>query len=145
MYYPDYLIHYNKNHSPKNGQFTSGDGDGDGISNDHAHRSEKKKIKGSREEKLQKPINKGTYAMSTKTWKNNAGINLRYVSPNSLKAGYWIDADTGKRASFGNQWRRVPDEFRVKEWGKSMFSLGVASLVAGTIRAGASYIDDLMK
>ena len=35
----DYLIHYNKNHSSKNGQFTSGDGDGDGIANDHAHRS----------------------------------------------------------------------------------------------------------
>lgn len=39
MYYPDYLIHYNKNHSKANGQFVSGDGDGDGISNDHAHRS----------------------------------------------------------------------------------------------------------
>ena len=45
MYYPDYLVHYNKNHSPKNGQFTSGDGDGDGISNDHAHRSKKKASK----------------------------------------------------------------------------------------------------
>lgn len=33
-----YLIHYNKNHSPKNGQFISGDGDGDGVVNDHAHR-----------------------------------------------------------------------------------------------------------
>lgn len=40
--YPNYLIHYNKNHSSKNGQFVSGDGDGDGIVNDHAHRSEKK-------------------------------------------------------------------------------------------------------
>ena len=29
------LYHFNKNHSPKNGQFTSGDGDGDGISDDH--------------------------------------------------------------------------------------------------------------
>lgn len=34
-----YLIHFNRNHSPKNGQFTSGDGDGDGINNDHAHMS----------------------------------------------------------------------------------------------------------
>ena len=33
----DYLIHYNKNHSPKNGQFISGDGDGDGVANDNAH------------------------------------------------------------------------------------------------------------
>lgn len=32
-----YLIHYNKNHSKANGQFTSGDGDGDGIANDHAN------------------------------------------------------------------------------------------------------------
>lgn len=26
-----YLIHYNKNHNPKNGQFAPGDGNGDGI------------------------------------------------------------------------------------------------------------------
>lgn len=29
-----YLIHFNRNHSPKNGRFISGDGDGDGIFND---------------------------------------------------------------------------------------------------------------
>ena len=28
--YPTYLVHFNKNHDPKNGQFTFGDGDGDG-------------------------------------------------------------------------------------------------------------------
>ena len=37
MEYPSYLVHFNKNHSPKNGQFTFGDGDGDGTRNDHAH------------------------------------------------------------------------------------------------------------
>lgn len=37
MYHTTYLIHYNKNHSKANGQFTSGDGDGDGIVNDHAN------------------------------------------------------------------------------------------------------------
>lgn len=35
--YPTYLIHFNQNHSSKNGQFTSGDGDGDGVRNDHAN------------------------------------------------------------------------------------------------------------
>lgn len=30
-----YLMHFNRNHSSKNGQFTSGDGDGDGILNDN--------------------------------------------------------------------------------------------------------------
>lgn len=39
MEYPTYLIHFNRNHSSKNGQFTSGDGDGDGTRNDHAHRT----------------------------------------------------------------------------------------------------------
>lgn len=39
--YPDYLVHYNKNHSKSNGQFTSGDGDGDGIVNDHANQYKK--------------------------------------------------------------------------------------------------------
>ena len=33
-----YLIHFNKNHDPKNGRFTFGDGDSDGIIDDHAHR-----------------------------------------------------------------------------------------------------------
>lgn len=38
MSYPTYLVHFNKNHNPKNGQFTFGDGDGDGKGNDHGRR-----------------------------------------------------------------------------------------------------------
>lgn len=34
----EYLIHFNKNHSHKNGQFIPGDGDGDGQINDRANR-----------------------------------------------------------------------------------------------------------
>lgn len=30
-----YLMHFNRNHSSKNGQFISGDGDGDGVLNDN--------------------------------------------------------------------------------------------------------------
>lgn len=33
--YPSYLIHFNRQHDPKTGKFTFGDGDGDGVSNDH--------------------------------------------------------------------------------------------------------------
>ena len=33
--YPDYLVHFNKLHSKKNGQFISGDGDGDGRGDEH--------------------------------------------------------------------------------------------------------------
>lgn len=39
-----YLIHYNKNHSSKDGRFVSGDGDGDGQMNDNANRSKKKGV-----------------------------------------------------------------------------------------------------
>lgn len=41
MPYPNYLIHFNRQHDPKTGKFIFGDGDGDGIANDHAY---KKKI-----------------------------------------------------------------------------------------------------
>lgn len=39
----NYLVHFNKNHSPKNGQFTFGDGDGDGIIDDHRNQKADKK------------------------------------------------------------------------------------------------------
>ena len=38
-----YLIHFNQNHSRKNGQFINGDGDGDGIVDDHHNYSRNKK------------------------------------------------------------------------------------------------------
>ena len=37
--YPTYLVHFNKNHDPKNGQFAEGDGDGDGIVDDRHYNS----------------------------------------------------------------------------------------------------------
>ena len=129
-----YLIHYNKNHSAKNGQFISGDGDGDGIVNDHAHKN-RESIK---------PVGEkdGKYTMTSYTVKNKAGINLRYVSPNNLmRSGYWIDADTGKKASFGNQWK-VPHEFVSKERGKSYFQLGVGSTASALVGVGATFIKE---
>lgn len=42
--YPDYLIHFNKNHSKANGQFVRGDGDGDGTGDEH-HRYSKNGVK----------------------------------------------------------------------------------------------------
>lgn len=42
MSYPTYLIHFNKNHSSKNGRFVSGDGDGDGVLDDHHNYSKNK-------------------------------------------------------------------------------------------------------
>lgn len=42
--HPDYLVHFNKNHSKKNGQFISGDGDSDGVADEH-HRYSKNGIR----------------------------------------------------------------------------------------------------
>lgn len=39
MWYPTYLVHFNKNHSSKDGRFVSGDGDGDGVVNDHRNQT----------------------------------------------------------------------------------------------------------
>lgn len=43
MNYPDYLVHFNKNHSTKTGQFTEGDGDADGLTDDRHNYSQNKK------------------------------------------------------------------------------------------------------
>ena len=40
--YPSYLIHFNRQHDPKTGKFTYGDGDGDGVHNDHGHPKDNK-------------------------------------------------------------------------------------------------------
>jgi hypothetical protein len=45
MFYPNYLIHFNKNHSSSSGQFISGDGDGDGVLDDHHNYEKNKYIK----------------------------------------------------------------------------------------------------
>lgn len=80
--YPNYLIHYNKNHSKSNGQFTSGDGDGDGIANDHAHqkktdrsipsRAQSRKTRNSGIRTL--AIGAGLSAASTITSRLNKGV-----------------------------------------------------------------------
>lgn len=54
----NYLCHYNKIHSKKNGQFISGDGDGDGVVDEHHRYSKNQKYK------------KMSYEASTNTVKN---------------------------------------------------------------------------
>lgn len=165
-----YLIHYNKNHSPKNGQFVSGDGDSDGITNDHANRSKssgsnkkpstrngknsslkgipKDRIYTTRTgEKVVKPIGfrDGTYTISDHTRRNNAGIRLAYVSPNNLmRSGYWYNADTGKAASFGNQWHEEPPEVIGKEYGKYYFRRGVNETASAVGQIGAEFLRALL-
>ena len=95
MYYPDYLIHYNKNHSPKNGQFTSGDGDGDGISNDHAHRSKNPRKK------------KGQYSAKIEN----------YHKGTLFQDAYYIDKRGNKRSYMS--YKEMPVEAQNKERAKA--------------------------
>lgn len=144
-----YLIHYNKNHNPKNGQFAPGDGNGDGIVNDHANRKKANDSKDyyvtSSGEKIRKPVKEkeGKYTISNVTRKNNAGIRLAYVSPNNiLREGYWINADTGEKASAGNQWWASPDDTAAKEYGKSMFQMGIRDTTR-YMRSGEMFVRSL--
>lgn len=62
-----YIMHFNKNHNPANGQFAPGDGDGDGIVNDHKYAYTKDGSK-----KTNKYINS---ILETSTAKENAMIS----------------------------------------------------------------------
>ena len=58
--YSNELMHFNKNHSPANGQFTTGDGDGDGIVDDHRNQY-----------KIDKKVTKDNIAVITANRKRN--------------------------------------------------------------------------
>lgn len=74
----EYLAHFNKNHSSKNGQFTSGDGDGDGIVNDHNYRVSQK----SRKDAISNTTN---YMISSNNTKRNKILD-KYYDPKNKKA-----------------------------------------------------------
>ena len=68
MYYPNYLVHFNKLHSKSNGQFISGDGDSDGVADEH-HRytkSGKTVIKPQSREESSGPISKESVKLAAK-------------------------------------------------------------------------------
>jgi hypothetical protein len=80
-----YLIHFNQNHSSKDGRFVSGDGDGDGIVNDHSSKKENKE--------------NGKHMSRDKARRiRNSGIALCVSA-----AGLQI-ANTATYTSIGNDW-----------------------------------------
>lgn len=100
MTYPDYLVHFNQNHSSKNGQFISGDGDGDGISNDHANQGKKKE---------RKPITqRQAKVMNTNSKKNiksgavmlGVATGLAFVSRVSSAIAYETDSNIASGIAF---------------------------------------------
>lgn len=80
MGYPDYLIHYNRNHDKKSGRFTFGDGDGDGIRDDHSHQKDKESFG----QKVKKAVN--TYDNVTEDARNRTIRNEKYkITKGDLK------------------------------------------------------------
>ena len=78
-----YLIHFNKNHSAKNGQFVSGDGDGDGIVDDHGNRLNGRK---KNPEKILTRIRYGAQVNLSKKGSERAGTSYtRRSASNVLK------------------------------------------------------------
>lgn len=65
MRYPDYLVHYNKNHDKKTGRFTFGDGNGDGVSPDSYRTKELDKTYSELEK---------TGVLKLNEWKNNEPV-----------------------------------------------------------------------
>lgn len=53
--YPSYLIHFNRQHDPKTGKFTYGDGDGDGIHNDHKNQNKSSLDRSARRSEIYRP------------------------------------------------------------------------------------------
>ena len=87
----EYLIHFNKNHSSKNGQFTSGDGDGDGVVNDHKNRI-----------KLQKKLNKALKKSELADYEYQKSKRYQRVKNPYKESGYsdFMIYDSGKKAKF---------------------------------------------
>lgn len=117
--YPSYLIHFNRNHSSKNGQFTSGDGDGDGTRNDHGHRDSRKS------DAKYKSTSNNKQFMS----RINAGQAKKGVGSSNSKERY-SDVDYAKESnkqSKNNQKLGIMD---YRTW-------------AGGVKKGESFIDNL--
>lgn len=137
-----YLIHFNGNHSSKNGQFVSGDGDKDGVIDDH-HNYARNKNKGTKGDKPGTPVAKIDHPHS-KVYTTKKGKGVVYVSPNGLKTGYWADAKTGKRLIGRTLFRSAPQEYRAKEAMKRLAYQGISDVASMHQKAGREYVDQYM-
>lgn len=118
----DYLIHFNKNHDPKTGQFAKGDGNGDGKVGPNG-----------------KPLNgdgreKGVYSAKIENYKKGTAFrDAYYIDKNGNKRSYQsykempVDAQQAERA-------RAKGKQTVKKVaGVAATVLGSAAIMAGTL------------
>lgn len=118
MSYPDYLIHFNKNHSSKNGQFISGDGDGDGVVNDNKNQK------------------KGQYSAKIENYKKgNAFHDAYYIDKRGNKRSYQsykempVDVQNAERA-----------RAKGKQIAKKVGTIAISTIGTAAIMAGVTFL-----
>ena len=116
--YGDYLIHFNKNHSPKNGQFVSGDGDGDGIVDDHHY----KKLDKMSDKKLYKTLKKEVQSKRSKI--HGSGNRWMSQTPIGKKSQKIVDNDSELEKKYLNskeykqwesKWNKIQEQFEIAD------------------------------
>ena len=72
----NYLVHFNRNHNPKNGQFDFGDGDGDGTRNEYRSAREQRKLEKKDTKWAKKNYNK-IYKQAYKPVRNEMNVYVK--------------------------------------------------------------------
>ena len=110
-----YLIHFNKNHSSKNGQFVSGDGDSDGVRDDH-HNYSKNEVTSPDGKGVSKPLSRYTGEKAEKYLKKDGIKKVRktihdeYTKKYGNKAGKHLAADERKyNEAYKKAYKKVSD------------------------------------
>ena len=100
----DYLCHYNKNHSSKNGQFTYGDGDNDGAIDERGRRGR------------YKPEAIGTHGNTSSVSQDDPQQKIqKFAIKTGLKIGVggtkWLAGKAFARTSFGKQFNQIKSDW----------------------------------
>lgn len=122
----NYLCHFNRNHSKKNGQFTFGDGDGDGTSDERGrHGRYKPEAIGNHDEPSTQYINKTTLKLGVKagTWLagkafvgTKLGKQYNQLKKDWISVGRYTLANTDlKKAMKDSNWNNYSKELRDKK------------------------------
>lgn len=139
----NYLMHFNKNHSAHNGQFTSGDGDGDGVVNDHYNIKRNRHMKWRRNGDLtsiSRPIVKPPITKPTariKPTKNHGKID--YHLDGKRPAYRW--ADDAHETIYTPEGKRIYAPS--KEVVSNVSSTPVSNINSSYVGSGSSFIKSI--
>ena len=112
------LMHFNKNHNPANGQFTSGDGDGDGQTE---YQNRLRKLDKMSDKRLYKTFKKEIHTQRGKV--QGSGNNWMVLRPIGAKSKELIDEKNKLEKQYTNskeykEWNKKLEKLE-KEWEKN--------------------------